>query len=206
MTKLLSIIIPTYNRATRITKALNSIPERDDIEIIVVDDCSTDSTLEVLNNFDRDLIILRTEKNSGPGAARNKGLDVAKGDYVIFLDSDDWLVTDNLSKALNEIDDNTYDIIWFKNKLLGGGNWRCSNDKLVFQGQLVKRSLIGNTRYDTNLKWEEDQKFTKEIKSKHYTEKSYDFDIYVYDQRPGSKTKEEDTLTYKYLSTHNWHY
>lgn len=101
----LSIIIPVYNRETRIIKALDSIPIRDDIEVIVIDDCSTDGTMSVLESYDKyPIIVLKNEVNSGPGIARNKGIDKAIGEYVTFLDSDDWLVTDNVSLFLDQYD------------------------------------------------------------------------------------------------------
>jgi glycosyltransferase involved in cell wall biosynthesis len=88
--KLLSIIIPVYNREKMITKALDSIPNLNSIEVIVVDDCSTDNTYKILKEYKKiDLLIFKTKSNLGPGAARNIGIDEATGDYITFLDSDD---------------------------------------------------------------------------------------------------------------------
>lgn len=188
----LSVIIPTYNRSNKILKAINSIPVRDDIEIVVVDDCSTDDTIDVLNSCDRNLVIIKRNNNAGPGRCRNMAMDVAKGYYVTFLDSDDWLITDNVSKVLDNLDYN-YDILWFDNKTSTGEKWYGCINKIVFQGSIVKRSLIGSTR-QTDDRWQEDMKFTKEIKAKKHNDISYDYGIYVYDYRPNSS----DTLTYKH--------
>lgn len=90
-----SVIIPTYNRAKYVTKAIDSILAQTykDYEIIVVDDGSTDHTPEVLKKYGDKIRVIRQE-NSGPSAARNYGIKMAKGSLVTFLDSDDlWLPT-----------------------------------------------------------------------------------------------------------------
>ena len=88
-----SVIIPTYNRANLVTEAINSVLMQSckDIEIIVIDDGSTDNTSKVLKTFG-DRIRYIKQKNMGAGAARNRGLKEANGKYIAFLDSDDiWL-------------------------------------------------------------------------------------------------------------------
>ena len=92
-----SILIPVYNQESLIERCINSIPKRDDIEIIVVDDCSTDNTLKVLEKFDN-IKIIKNETNLGIGSTRNKLLDNASGDYIFFLDSDDYLYTEEFNK------------------------------------------------------------------------------------------------------------
>ena len=83
-----SVIIPTYNRLDLLRSTLESIPESgEDIEIIVIDDGSTDGTWEYLRT--RSDIISIQQKNSGPGAARNRGIEAASNSYIAFLDSDD---------------------------------------------------------------------------------------------------------------------
>jgi glycosyltransferase involved in cell wall biosynthesis len=85
-----SVIIPTYNRAPLLKEALDSVfaQEFTDYEVIVVDDGSTDGTLEMLRGYGSRIQVL-TQRNSGPGAARNLGSVIAKGEYLAFLDSDD---------------------------------------------------------------------------------------------------------------------
>jgi hypothetical protein len=85
-----SVVIPSYNRKEVIAATLDSVlaANSDDIEVIVVDDGSTDGTLELLANYERYITILR-QPNAGPGAARNLGAKHARGDYLAFLDSDD---------------------------------------------------------------------------------------------------------------------
>lgn len=88
-----SVIIPTFNRADFINEAIDSVLNQTyrDFEIIIVDDGSTDRTADVIAAYDNE-IIYEYQPNSGPSAARNRGIGLAKGKYLSFLDSDDlWL-------------------------------------------------------------------------------------------------------------------
>lgn len=101
-----SIVIPMYNRENLISRALNSCLQQryDDFEIVVVDDCSTDNSINVVKGFlDSRINLVRHEKNLGVGPARNTGIESAKGIWVILLDSDDELLPD----ALVSIDKHT---------------------------------------------------------------------------------------------------
>ena len=92
---LVSVVIPTYNRADDVCKAVDSVLAQSHtaIEIIVVDDGSTDNTQSVLSAYGPRIRVV-TQKNSGPAIARNRGISVARGDIIAFLDSDDyWLPT-----------------------------------------------------------------------------------------------------------------
>ncbi len=88
-----SIIIPTYNRAHIITKAIESVLSQSfqDFEIIIVDDGSEDKTIEFLQSYLSEKVHCVLQKNAGVCSARNHGARLAKGRYLIFLDSDDWL-------------------------------------------------------------------------------------------------------------------
>jgi glycosyltransferase involved in cell wall biosynthesis len=85
-----SVVIPTYNRSAWLREALESIFQQvfEDYEVIVVDDGSTDDTSQMLRQYGNRLVCL-TQKNLGPGTARNLGVKHAKGRYIAFLDSDD---------------------------------------------------------------------------------------------------------------------
>jgi glycosyltransferase involved in cell wall biosynthesis len=87
---LFTTVIPVYNRAHLIRASLRSVfaQHREDLDIIVVDDGSTDETMSVLNSFG-DRIRIFQQRNQGPGAARNRGIKEAQGEYIAFLDSDD---------------------------------------------------------------------------------------------------------------------
>jgi len=92
-TPLITVVIPTYNRAWALQTAIDSVLAQDypEFELIVVDDGSTDATAELLAAYNRHIIAIRQE-NKGVAAARNRGLAAAKGHLIAFLDSDDyWL-------------------------------------------------------------------------------------------------------------------
>lgn len=92
----LSVVVPFYNVQTYALETLRSLRanSRDDFEFLLVDDCSTDGTPEILEQAARDLpgaVLLRHEQNGGLATARNTGLDASHGEYVTFLDGDDWV-------------------------------------------------------------------------------------------------------------------
>lgn len=95
------MIIPTFNAEDTILKALQSVLTQDlkPLEILVVDDASTDGTLlQVASVTDERIRVIGLTKNCGPGGARNAGLKAARGEYVAFLDADDWWLEAKLSK------------------------------------------------------------------------------------------------------------
>ena len=96
-----SIVIPTYNRATSVEETLAGCFAQsfEDFEIVIVDDGSSDNTLEVLNNISDPRLVVVSQKNAGPAAARNHGMRVAQGQYIAFLDSDDIWYPDFLKQA-----------------------------------------------------------------------------------------------------------
>ncbi|MGL6298354.1 MAG: glycosyltransferase family 2 protein [Methanobacteriaceae archaeon] len=101
----ISTIIPVYNAEDYLEECLNSITNQtlNDIEIICVDDGSDDNSLkkiEKLAKKDNRIKIFKTDKNSGAGVARNIGLENAKGDYISFVDSDDFLFNDKVYEKL----------------------------------------------------------------------------------------------------------
>lgn len=101
-----SVIIPTYNRARLVTKAIQSVLDQtyQDFEIIVVDDGSTDNTKEVVGSFKEPRIKYVYQDNSGICIARNNGINVSKGDYVLFLDSDDMLFKNAIAIEAGSLD------------------------------------------------------------------------------------------------------
>lgn len=93
---MISVIIATFNASDTIDRCLNSIlaaKKSHSIELIVIDDGSEDGTDEVLQHWveNEPWIIVRHQKNGGPSAARNRGLDLATGSYIVFVDSDDTI-------------------------------------------------------------------------------------------------------------------
>lgn len=102
-----SVIIPVYNTEKYLRKCLESVCNQtlSDIEIICIDDCSTDGSLEILKEYskkDERIKLVELKENKGAGAARNLGIDNAKGEYIGFVDSDDWIDLDFYEKLYKE--------------------------------------------------------------------------------------------------------
>ena len=110
----ISVIIPVYNVAEYLTKCLDSVVNQTlkDIEIICVNDGSVDNSLEILKTYAQqdNRIIIIDKQNEGVAATRNDALDVAKGDYIMFLDSDDYLALDACEIAYSKITSENADI------------------------------------------------------------------------------------------------
>lgn len=87
-----SVIIPLYNKAPYVAKAIESVLGQTyrDFEVIVIDDGSTDQSLEVAKTFENKSITIISQPNSGVSTARNNGVKIAKHPYICFLDADDW--------------------------------------------------------------------------------------------------------------------
>ena len=101
-----SIILPTFNRASFLEDAFESISSQtfSDFEVIVVDDGSTDNTVEIISKLQSNSqypIKLITQINMGPAIARNTGIKVAKGKFIAFFDSDDTWEDDHLNLAIS---------------------------------------------------------------------------------------------------------
>lgn len=108
---LISVVIPVYNTSSYLARCIDSIFEQDlkDVELIFIDDYSTDNSFEVLNQclkgrVSANLTIVKNPKNLGSGETRNKGISLAKGDYVIFVDSDDYVTSDYFQVLKNAIE------------------------------------------------------------------------------------------------------
>ena len=99
-----SVIIPTYNRENLIKRSINSLLSQtnQDFEIIIADDASTDNTAEVIKSFQSDKIrYFRLEENSGQCVSRNRAIQMARGEYIGFLDSDDEWLPEKIEKQLS---------------------------------------------------------------------------------------------------------
>ena len=101
-----SVIVPVYNASQYISKTLNSILNQDfeGFEIIVIDDGSTDNSLEIITRCLDDSPIpheIIHQENSGVSVARNAGIDKSKGDYLVFIDADDYVSKNHLSSLYN---------------------------------------------------------------------------------------------------------
>lgn len=112
-----SVIIPCYNSIELLERGIHSLLNQSfrDFEVIFIDDCSTDGTYDYLINCklesSLDIQILKNEKNSGPGESRNLGIRMAKGEYIAFMDSDDWYEEDYLQAVYEKIQETKAEIV-----------------------------------------------------------------------------------------------
>lgn len=113
-----SVVIPTHNRAHCLTRAINSVLSQTnkDFEIIVVDDRSKDETKQLVQSF-ADVKYVVNQHKRGPAGARNQGIEVASGEYVAFLDSDDEWLPEHLESSLMYLESYKLDAsyaLWYR--------------------------------------------------------------------------------------------
>ena len=112
-----SVIVPVYNNEEYLDKCLSSLigQSLEDIEIICVNDGSVDSSLDILNNYKQkdNRIVVLSQENQGAGASRNNGIDIANGEYISFVDADDWLEENALKKLYENAVRNNSEIVLF---------------------------------------------------------------------------------------------
>lgn len=166
---LISVIIPTYNRGRLILDSVNSVLNQTykNIELIVVDDCSTDDTEQILKSLnDCRLNYLRLEKNSGACVARNRGIEVASGEYLAFNDSDDLWIPEKLNCQLDFLNKNSADVVLCKMECRTPENEFIHNfpnieyDKQLSFNELLKynssstQTLFGKSECFKNIKFD----------------------------------------------------
>lgn len=136
--KRISFIIPCYNSVKYLRECIDSLFNQDisedSYEIIAVNDCSTDNTKEILSEYQRihnNLIIVDHKSNKGQGGARNTGLEHAVGEYIWYIDHDDFILPNSLSFLLQLSELDQLDILQF------------NYDEINEQGGLIKKNEIG---------------------------------------------------------------
>jgi len=181
---IISIIIPNYNRASLITKTIDCLLNQSfqDSEIIVVDDGSTDNSVEVIKSYGNKIRLI-CQQNRGPGAARNRGLEVATGKYIQFFDSDDLCSYNKLQQQVETLEHTNGDIayspwskFYFEERMLKPQNnviqqkglpnnlnpmdWFLRGWTIVFQACMFRHSFIKRIGfYRTDLMPTEDSEF-----------------------------------------------
>lgn len=149
-----SILIPVFNQEVLVVKCLDSIPRRDDIEVIVRDDGSTDNTLSVVKKYkedhpELDMRVYANKKNHGFAYTMNRLIPVAKGEFFHAFGSDDYLYTEEYSKAIDSIGD--VDVAIFD--IDRNDNMRCVIDESnrdVFCGQglrFIRTSFVEGIKF-----------------------------------------------------------
>lgn len=136
--KLVSIIIPAYNAEDFISECIQSVINQiyRNIEIIVINDGSTDGTLDIINSFTDQRLILVNQENKGCSASKNQGLRIAKGDFIQYLDADDYLSPDKIEMQVDKLSINENHIAVCKTVIIS------DNDKI--NGLEIDTDLIQN--------------------------------------------------------------
>jgi glycosyltransferase involved in cell wall biosynthesis len=159
----ISVIIPTYNRSKRLRKALESVARQRLLptEVIIVDDGSTDETAHLIDGFSKILapnLLYYFQPNRGPAAARNRGVEMASGNYLAFLDSDDEWHRDKLAIQYEALHANPHYLIshtqerWLKNGIhLNQKKYHHPRHGDIF-GQALKLCCVGMSTVMTRKK------------------------------------------------------
>lgn len=216
-----SFIIPHKNTPSLLARCVNSIPQRDDIEIIVIDDNSDVDKKPRLTRPDVRIIYIDSEQSKGAGRARNYGLKEAIGKWLLFPDADDYYV-DNFLDILDKHKEEDSDVLYFnasespeyeirlrkyKNTLMSYDGTRSRMERLKFLGlnapwvKMVRKSMID--KY--NIRFEEimhgnDMFFTYQI---GYFAKSINVElnpVYFYYCNPNSLTNEKNSVSKDIIS------
>lgn len=157
MKSLVSVIIPIYNVEQYLEKCLDSVINQTykDLEIICVNDCSPDNSAQILLEYaqrDTRIKIVNREKNGGVSAARNTGLDEAKGEYVYFIDSDDWIDLDYIEKMVSAITFSKTDVVVNTNVIQEFENK--PSKKLVFGDlEIEENAFVDADNAINNIMW-----------------------------------------------------
>lgn len=153
MAKLVSIIIPCFNQEKYITDAIMSAEKQTykDIEIVFIDDCSTDGSLEVVNDLKKkytNIVVLKNESNLGVVDSRNKAIDFAKGFYILPLDGDDTIEPTYIEDAVNVFEEKPdIGFVYCKARKFGAVNedWnlpKFNKESFIFGNCIVNSSLF----------------------------------------------------------------
>ena len=212
---LISFIVPVYNTELYLEECLDSLLNQDishdEYEIICVNDGSTDGSLEILHNYAskyHNLFVIDKE-NGGVSSARNVGIDVAKGEYIWFFDSDDLLKSKSLLSLKSIITENKFDRIRVGMFIFSGDASQYVNDnKLKINSNatdsnvcssLLSRSFIceHNCRFYTELAYGEDSVFMFGINSHNPTLFVVDKPLYLYRNRENSAMTSFDGVANK---------
>lgn len=162
----LSIIIPTYNRNDKLDNLLEKLNKQvnEEVEVLVIDD---HSDIPYKSEYKWVKVIRLNENSGGASVPRNTGLDNAKGEYIAFIDSDDLVSNDYISKIINKINTEDFDYCFI--------SWECSSNKIIIRDMppkwnccvwncIYKRELIGNIRFNPRLRIAEDYEFNQKVR------------------------------------------
>lgn len=160
----ISVIIPVYNSSLYLKQCLDSVLKQSftDFEVICVDNCSTDDSLKILEKYsksDKRLVVLKNMETQGPAMTRNRGLAVAKGDFIYFLDSDDWIMPKAFEVMSEKAEQYNADVVLFDSYgdaeevglTLPSLNWDLEKDKYdrIMTGQEAFSCIVENNTWNS---------------------------------------------------------
>lgn len=171
----LTVIIPAYNAESTLLRALDSIPKAKDTEVIIIDDGSTDGSWVIAdrwrtrhrNDFYH-VTTLRSSRNKGVAAAMNLGFDIAMGEYIVSLSSDDYYVSS--FEPFRPYLDGENDLVYFDLEVNDGSVWHLDeNSKKEFVGavKFIRREFLGGTREPEERRYKEDLPFFAALQRKN---------------------------------------
>lgn len=169
----ISVIVPIYNQENLLLRALNSIPLADDIQLIVLDDGSTDASWKLELDWWKEhaidgtsSVIHRWGQNRGVASTMNLGFDLALGEYIVSLSSDDYYLTD--FEKFRPFLDGKNDLIYFDLEVNDGSVWvvnEISKKQFVGAVKFIRREFLGDTRVP-GRKYKEDLPFSNALYNK----------------------------------------
>lgn len=149
-TPLVSIITPNFNCSRYIAETIESVLAQTytNWEMIIVDDCSTDDSYQIATEYskkDSRIKVLKNEKNSGAAFSRNSALDIANGEYIAFLDSDDLWLPEKLEKQIKFMQENNYFFTYTNFEHISEDSK--SLNVFVSGPKIVTRRMLNNSNY-----------------------------------------------------------
>lgn len=216
-----TIITPFYNSKDCFDATFRSVLSQTypNFEWIIIDDCSTDGSLDYLKEIekkDERIKVVFSESNGGSAAARNKGLDLASGKYITFLDSDDTIDENYLESQVAFIKDNGPIITaGYRRNKNGNITTFVPRDNITFKMTLkgndtsclttmFEKDILDGLRFRTNMLRDEDYAFWLELLKKGYVVKTNKNVLATYNLRENSKnSKKTKLLKYRYYVYHN---
>ncbi|KOY50664.1 Glycosyl transferase family [Polaribacter dokdonensis DSW-5] len=166
---MVSVIIPSYNRGSTIKLAIQSVLDQTykNIEVIVIDDGSTDNTEEIILELNSDKVsYYKNAKNIGACGSRNRGINLAKGDYIAFQDSDDEWLPEKLERQLEFLSEEDCDIVSCSMQRIEGKkneiyppyvpeNNSNSFNQLLFENFTSTQTILGKKKVFENYNFDE---------------------------------------------------
>lgn len=192
---ILTIMIPVYNQEDLILKALDSIPKRNDVQILITDDCSTDNTWSIIEKWTDEnyknfynVTSQRNRTNRGCGYSKNLMYTLADGKYIVTLDSDDYLYTDKYNEIIDRLYTLDKDMIFIANDINDGAVWSNSDRKATWS-YFVRNDFLKSTglNYNPEARRAGDFELTKSLQQLHPKEMILTDVVYHYNYpREGS--------------------